>query len=98
MLMETLDGIRLYQSRLPAHQRLPWNRILLYVWPPLGLQPVEFLEIMRKLWPATEGLGLERSVVHAKIAEPGTVEERGRMLHISDSGRRERVHRRSSPL
>jgi hypothetical protein len=25
MLMETLDAIRLYQSRLPAHKRLSWN-------------------------------------------------------------------------
>jgi acetyl/propionyl-CoA carboxylase alpha subunit/acetyl-CoA carboxylase carboxyltransferase component len=98
MLMETLDGIRLYQSRLPAHRRLSWNRILLYVWPPLGLQPVEFLEIMRKLWPATEGLGLERIVVRAKIAEPGTGELRDRMLHISDPGGRELVLRVSSPI
>src|SRR5579859_5980953 len=33
MFMEALDGIRLYQSHLPIHQRLPWNRILLYIWP-----------------------------------------------------------------
>ena len=53
MLTEALDSIRLYQSHLPADKHLPWNRVLLYVWPPLGLQPEEFLEIMRKLWPAT---------------------------------------------
>jgi len=98
MLMETLDAIRLYQSHLPAHQRLPWNRVLLYVWPSLGLQPEEFLEIIRKFWPATEGLGLERIVVHAKITEPGTTELRDCMLHISNPGGRELVLRVSPPI
>jgi acetyl/propionyl-CoA carboxylase alpha subunit/acetyl-CoA carboxylase carboxyltransferase component len=98
MLMETLDGIRLYQSHLPAHKRLSWNRVLLYVWPPLGLQPEEFLEIMRKLWPATEGLGLERIVVHARIIESGTGELRDRMLHISNPGGRELVLRVGPPI
>ncbi len=95
MLMEALESIRLYQSHLPVHKRLPWNRVLLYVWPPLGLLPEEFLELMRKLWSATEGLGLERMVVHAKIAEPGTGELRSRMLHISNPGGRELVLRES---
>ncbi|HET8853093.1 MAG TPA: biotin carboxylase N-terminal domain-containing protein, partial [Ktedonobacteraceae bacterium] len=98
MLMEALESIRLYQSRLPAHKRLPWNRVLLYIWPPLEQQPEEFLELMRKLWPATEGLGLERIVVHAKIAEPGTGELRSRMLHISNPGGRELVLRESGPI
>ena len=98
MLMETLDAIRLYQSRLPAHKRLPWNRVLLYVWPPLSLQAEAFLEIMRKLWPATEGLGLERIVVHAKITEPGTDELCDCMLHISNPGGRELILRVSPPI
>ncbi len=98
MLMEALESIRLYQSHLPTHKRLPWNRVLLYIWPPLGLLPEEFLELMRKLWPATEGLGLERIVVHAKIAELGTGELRSRMLHISNPGGRELVLRVSGPI
>ena len=98
MLMEALESIRLYQSHLPIHKRLPWNRVLLYVWPPLGLLSEELLELMRKLWPATEGLGLERIVVHAKIAEPETRELRSRMLHISNPGGRELVLRESVPI
>jgi len=98
MLMEALEGIRLYQFHLPVHKRLPWNRVLLYVWPPLDLQTEELLEIMRKLWPATEGLGLERIVLHAKIAEVGTGELRDRMLHISNPGGRELVLRVSPPF
>jgi len=98
MLMEALESIRLYQSHLPFHKRLPWNRVLLYIWPPLGLLPEEFLELMRKLWPATEGLGLERIVVHAKIAEPETGELRSRILHFSNPGGRELVLRVSEPV
>ncbi len=98
MLMEALDSIRLYQSHLPAGKHLPWNRVLLYVWPPLGLQPAEFLETMRKRWPATEGLGLERIVVHAKITEAGTGELHDCMLHISNPGGRELVLRVSPPI
>jgi Carboxyl transferase domain/Acetyl-CoA carboxylase, central region len=98
MLMEALESIRLYQSHLPTHKRLPWNRVLLYVWPPLEQQPEEFPELMRKLWPATEGLGLERIVVHAKIAEPGTGELRSRMLHISNPAGRELVLRESGTI
>jgi len=98
MLMEALESIRLYQSHLPVHKRLPWNRVLLYVWPPLGLLPEEFLGLMRKLWPATEGLGLERIVVHAKIAEPETGELRSRMLHFSNPGGQELVLRESGPI
>src|SRR5205814_1725325 len=75
MLMEALDSIRLYQSHRPAQQRLLWNRILLYIWPPLTLAPERLLEIMQKLWPATEGLGLERIVVHARLHETSTDEQ-----------------------
>ena len=98
MLMEVLESIRLYQSHLPAHKRLAWNRVLLYVWSPLEQQPEEFLELIRKLWPATEGLGLERIVIHAKIAEVGTGELRSRMLHISNAGGQELVLSESGPI
>ncbi|MGZ3621670.1 MAG: carboxyl transferase domain-containing protein [Ktedonobacteraceae bacterium] len=98
MLMEALEGIRLYQSQLPTDKRLPWNRVLLYVWPPLHLLTEEFLQLMRKLWPATEGLGLERIVVHAKIPAPRTGELRSRMLHISNPGGQELVLRESEPI
>jgi acetyl-CoA carboxylase carboxyltransferase component/biotin carboxyl carrier protein len=103
MLMEALDGIRHYQSQLPVHKRLSWNRVLLYVWPPLGVSQDEFMEIMQKLWYATEGLGLERIVVHvrhARIIEPesGTDEPHERMLHFSNPGGRDLILRVSPPI
>lgn len=84
MFMEALAGIRLYQSHLPAQQRLPWNRVLLYVWPPLGLSIEQIEARIQKLWPFTEGLGLEKVVIKAKISNylNGALDEQ--VLHISN--------------
>ena len=35
MLSEALAAIRLHQAQRPPERRLYWNRVLLYVWPPL---------------------------------------------------------------
>jgi len=86
MLTEALAGIRLFQSRRPAHQRLYWNRILLNVWPPLNLERDELRDLIRKLTPATEGLGLEQVVVHARIPNPATGELREMVVRISSPG------------
>ena len=69
-----------------ANQRLYWNRILLYVWPPLNLKPDELREIVRRLAPATDGLGLEQVVVRARIPNPATGELREMVVRISSPG------------
>ena len=61
MLTEAIAGIRLFQSRRPANKRLYWNRILLYVWPPLNLHRDELRDMVQRLAPATEGVGLGAS-------------------------------------
>ena len=38
MLMEALAAVRLFQSRRRPQERLYWNRVFLYVWPPLDLK------------------------------------------------------------
>ena len=86
MLTEAMAGIRLFQSRRPAHERLYWNRILLYVWPPLNLKRDELHDIVHKLAPATEGLGLEQVVVRARIPNPATGELRDMVVRISSPG------------
>ncbi|HXZ42556.1 MAG TPA: carboxyl transferase domain-containing protein [Terriglobales bacterium] len=88
MLMEALAGIRLFQSHRPAQQRLQWNRILLHVWEPLNLAPDELHDIVRRLMPATEGLGLEQVVVRAHIPNPATGELRDMVVRISNPGGR----------
>ena len=83
MFTEALAGMRLYQSRRRPNERLHWNRILLYVWPPLDLKPDEIDSIVRRLAPATEGLGLEQVVVRARIPHPETRELRDMVVRIS---------------
>jgi acetyl/propionyl-CoA carboxylase alpha subunit/acetyl-CoA carboxylase carboxyltransferase component len=86
MLMEALAAIRRFQSQRPPHDRLQWNRVLLYVWPPLDLQPDELNALVRKLAPATEGLGIEQVGVRARIpsAESGVLQDT--VLRISNPG------------
>jgi len=86
MLAEALASIRFYQSRRPTHERLYWNRVLLYMWPPVYLKPNELNEIVKKLAPATEGLGLEQVVVRARILNPETSELRDMVVRISSPG------------
>jgi len=83
MLTEALAGIRLFQSRRPANQRLYWNRILLYVWPPFNLERDELRDLVRRLAPATEGLGLEQVAVRVRIPSPATGELRDMVVRIS---------------
>ena len=83
MLTEAVAGMRLFQSRRPPNQRLQWNRILLYVWPPLYLDRSELQDIAARLAPAAEGLGLEQVVVRARIPNPATGELRDMVVRIS---------------
>ncbi len=83
MLMEALAAIRLFQSRRRPQERLYWNRVFLYVWPPLTLKPEELNAIVRRLAPATQGLGLEQVVVRARIPNPATGELRDMVVRIS---------------
>ncbi|MGO9270876.1 MAG: carboxyl transferase domain-containing protein [Terriglobia bacterium] len=84
MLAEALAGIQHFQSRRPPHERLYWNRIFLYVWPPFYLKPGELDNIVHKLAPATDGLGLEQVVVRARIPNPETGELRDMLVRISN--------------
>jgi acetyl/propionyl-CoA carboxylase alpha subunit/acetyl-CoA carboxylase carboxyltransferase component len=86
MLAEALASIRLVQSRRPLKDRLYWNRVFLYVWPPLRLHMDEFHSILNRLAPAMEGLGLEQLVVRARIPHPQTGELRDMFVRISMPG------------
>jgi acetyl-CoA carboxylase carboxyltransferase component len=83
MFTQAAAGIRMFQSHRSARERLYWNRILLYVWPPLDLQPDEFRRIALKLTPMTEDLGLEQVAVRCRIPDPHTGELRDMIVRIS---------------
>ena len=86
MFAEAVAGIRLFQSRRAAHERLYWNRIFLYVWPLFDLKPDELNDIVHKLASSTDGLGLEQVVVRARIPNPQTGELRDMVMRISAPG------------
>ena len=67
MYMEALNAIRSVQSHLPTDRRLQWNRVLLYVWPPIDLLPDDIDALVQRLAPAVKGLGLEKVVVRGRI-------------------------------
>ena len=83
MLTEALAGIRLFQSHRPIDQRLYWNRILLYIWPPLSLEPGEMRDLVNRLGPSTEGLGLEYVTIRVRIPHPETGKLREMVVRIS---------------
>jgi acetyl/propionyl-CoA carboxylase alpha subunit/acetyl-CoA carboxylase carboxyltransferase component len=86
--LEALAAIRLVQSRRDARRRLHWNRVTLYVWPPVELGVDELHAVARQLVPPAEGLGLQKTVVRARIPDPETGSLRDTVMQIgSPSGR-----------
>ena len=71
LLVGCCDAIREARTSRPSLQRLEWNRIMLYVWPPLDIPLDEVDAIARRLLPLTDGLGLEQVVVSARVPVPG---------------------------
>ncbi|MBE1530567.1 ATP-binding protein [Actinomadura algeriensis] len=54
-----LDSIRRAQERRPSKKRLSTNRIVVYVWPPIGLTRAELEMIVGRVLPTAAGAGLE---------------------------------------
>ncbi|HWG74761.1 MAG TPA: biotin carboxylase N-terminal domain-containing protein [Acidimicrobiales bacterium] len=88
VLDSCLDGIRRALAGVPQGTRPEWNRIVMYVWPPLDLRSDEWASIVRALAPRTQGLGLEQVIVQGKLAEPsgGFREVRLRMSRSTGAG------------
>ena len=84
MLMEALAGIRRFQARRAPDERLQWNRVLLYAWPPVDLQPDELDALVLRLAPLAEGLGLEKVAVRCRLPDPQGGELRDLVLEISN--------------
>ena len=72
MFAEACSAIRRFQASLPSQKRPVWNRILLYVWPTIDLQPDEMGMVVSRLAPATEGLGIEKVVVRTHVGDPAS--------------------------
>ena len=84
---DVLGPIRHFQAHRPTHKRLHWNRVQLYLWPELTFGSDEITELVQRLAPETEGLGLERVSVRVRVRnEKGKI--KARLLEISNPGGR----------
>jgi acetyl/propionyl-CoA carboxylase alpha subunit/acetyl-CoA carboxylase carboxyltransferase component len=68
-ILLAFQAIRGIQSRRDARQRLPWNRVTVFVRPALVARREEILEIIRQLQPWAINLGLEKIVLRALLQE-----------------------------
>ncbi len=82
-VLEALAAMRLFQSRRSARRRLHWNRIVLYVWPTFdfGLAPLQ--EVANRLAPASEGLGLQKISLRARMPNSDTGEPEETMIDLA---------------
>jgi len=86
-LSKCLIAIRREQSTRTSGRRFQWNRVHLFLWPPLDLSQDEINSIIHKLAPETTGLGLERIVVQGTIRNPASGELEEKLLDVSNRGR-----------
>jgi acetyl/propionyl-CoA carboxylase alpha subunit/acetyl-CoA carboxylase carboxyltransferase component len=86
MLAEALAALRLEGMRRTPTARPLWNRIYLHVWPPVTFRIDEVGDVLRRLAPETEGLGLEKVVVRARLLDRETGALRDTALHVAPAG------------
>ncbi len=97
ILSEALAAIRQFQLRRLSEERLHWNRVFLYVWPPVIWRREELQLIARRLARQTEGLGLEKVVLQVRMPEADTGELKDMVVSISNPSGRGVVLRFSPP-
>ncbi|MGH0030184.1 MAG: biotin carboxylase N-terminal domain-containing protein [Myxococcota bacterium] len=83
---EAFAAMRLFQSRRSERRRLHWNRITLFVWPTLDLGVADIQEIAHRLAPATEGLGLQKITVRARVRNAATGRLDETLIEIANPG------------
>ena len=81
-------AVRLTRRQLASTDaRSDWNRVLLYVWPVVDLPLDEFDDVVGRLAPRTEGLGIEQVLVQFRAApalfDGATSEPREMLLRLS---------------
>lgn len=69
MGVEGLTAIRRAQLQRLPEERLHWNRLVLFVRPPLDLNRAELGEVAGRIAIQAEGLGLEKAVIRAHLRD-----------------------------
>ena len=79
---DAVGPMRRFQAARPGHRRLSWNRVILNVWPRIELPLEELRPLIERLAPDTEGLGLQRVQVRARLQGDDGKPER-RVIELS---------------
>ncbi|MEO7430139.1 MAG: carboxyl transferase domain-containing protein, partial [Acidimicrobiales bacterium] len=69
VLAGCLDSLRVAVAAHPKGASLAWNRVQLYVWPPVETPIDELLAVAARLAPITDGLGLDQVLVHCRVPD-----------------------------
>ncbi len=85
MVAESLSCLRRVRAAQSPRERTETNRIELFVWPTITLERGDLMSVVRKLAPATVGLGIEQVRVNAELSRGGKAPER-RVLRLSNPG------------
>lgn len=82
-LATCLDSVRRAQERRSAATRFNTNRVVVYVWQPSDITPVELEQLARRILPTTAGAGLEEIEFILRQRHPKTGELVRMALRIS---------------
>ena len=82
LLIGCLDAIRMARGEPTGAAALEWNRVMLYVWPIVDFPLDELDEVVQRLAPLTEGLGLEQVVVSGRLPDGSTGETAETVMRI----------------
>ncbi|HZC75178.1 MAG TPA: carboxyl transferase domain-containing protein, partial [Gaiellaceae bacterium] len=83
MLREALEAMRRAQRRRPPRERPLWNRILLYAWPVMEVDPRDLQAIVNRYARTTGALGIEMVILdtHLREAVGGSAPRRALRFH-----------------
>lgn len=82
-LLESLAGIREFQSHRPLGGRVYSNWVTLYCWPVIDFSPEEFDQLAQRLVPAVEVLELDEIEIHGRVPDQRAEEGwRETVLHL----------------
>ncbi len=84
LYLEAIAAMREFQARRSVRDRLQWNRIILFLRPVVELGKSDIPRVAKRLAPAAQNLGLEKSVVRMVVRDEKTGEQAARVLHISN--------------
>jgi len=83
-ILKAFHAIREQQALRDSRRRLHWNRLTVFVVPPLLARREELLEIARRLNPSARHLGIEKIALRTFLHEDASQVPRDTVVSLSD--------------